>query len=71
MNIDLADKEEQNMYACISYIPEIAPQLKRALTKAGINTTFTSAPKLKDILCSRNKSHPPKDKKKGILSCSN
>ena len=31
-----------------------------------INTAFKSAPKLKDILCSRNKTHPDPDKKKGI-----
>ena len=69
------DKEEDIMYACITYIPEISHQLKRAFNNAGINTTFTSAPKLKDILCSRNTTKPPKEKKKGIYQykckCSN
>ena len=54
------------MFACISYIPEVSHQIKRSLTKAGINTTFTSAPKLKDILCGKNKTQPPKEMKKGI-----
>ena len=58
--------EEDILYACIDYIPEVAPQLKRVLTKAGVNTTFKSAPKLKDILCGRNKSKPPIEKKKGV-----
>ena len=65
-NFDLTSDEEWKTYACLTYIPEVAPQLKRALSKAGVNTTFTSAPKLKDILCGRNKSNPPKDKRKGI-----
>ena len=59
-------QEEDQPYACINYIPGIAPQLKRAFTKAGANVTFTSAAKLKDILCSQNKTHAPKEKKKGI-----
>ena len=48
------------------YIPEISHQLKRAFNNAGIDTTFLSAPKLKDMLCSRNTTKPPKEKKKGI-----
>ena len=58
--------EEQKTYACITYIPEIAHQLKRILKKGGVNTAFKSAPKLKDILCSKNKTHAPATKKKGI-----
>ena len=58
------------MFACITYIPEIAPKLKRSLSKAGIHTTnyttFTSAPKLQDLLCGKNKTRPPREKKKGI-----
>ena len=54
------------MFACITYIPEISYQIKRAFTNAGINTTFLSAPKLKDILCSRNTTKHPKERKKGI-----
>ena len=63
--INLSDDEDK-LFACIAYVPEIAPQMKRALTKAGVNTTFTSSSKLKDILCNRNKTNPPKPKKKGI-----
>ena len=37
--------EEFKPFACIRYIPEIAPQIKRILTKAGVNTIFTAAPK--------------------------
>ena len=58
--------EERKSFACIKYIPEIAPQLKRVLKKAGVNVNFTSGTSLKDILCSRNKTHAPKNKKKGI-----
>ena len=68
-NVNLGEdneEQEEKLYACINYIPEIAPQIKRSLAKAGITTTFTSAPKLKDILCSRNKSKPDKTHKKGI-----
>ena len=66
-NEDLTDDDEEKlMFACISYIPEISHQIKRSLSKAGINTTFTSAPKLKDILCNKNKTQPPKERKKGI-----
>ena len=58
--------EDEMMFACISYVPEVSHQIKRSLAKAGINTTFTSAPKLKDILCGKNKTQPPKEMKKGI-----
>ena len=63
------EEEEDKLYACINYIPELAPQIKRSLAKAGISTTFTSAPKLKDILCSRNKTQPDTTHKKGIYTC--
>ena len=66
-NAPLVDNdEERKKFACITYIPGISHQLRRSLKKAGISTTFTSAPKLKDILCSRNKSKPEPTKKKGV-----
>ena len=49
-------------------ISEISYQIKCAFTNAGINTTFLSAPKLKDILCSRNTTKNPKEQKKGITN---
>ena len=58
--------ENRKTFACINYIPEIAPQLKRALTKAGVATTFTAPPKLKDILCAKNKTKPDRVRKKGV-----
>ena len=58
--------DNRKTFACINYIPEVAHQLKRALTKAGIATTFTAPPKLKDILCGRNKTQPDKQKRKGV-----
>ena len=64
LNENLTQEEEDQPYACINYIPGIAPQLKRAFTKAGANVTFTSSAKLKDILCSQNKTHAPKEKKR-------
>jgi hypothetical protein len=57
---------QRRPYACIPYIPGISSQLKRALTKAGCKTFFRSGTKLKDILCSKNKTHPPRTHKKGI-----
>ena len=67
--LPFSDEKNNNddlLFACIPYIPEISHQIKRAFQKAGINTTFTSAPKLKNILCSKNTTKPPKEKKKGI-----
>ena len=58
--------EERKAFACVPYIPEIAHQLKRALTKAGVHTTFTTGPKLKDILCGKNTTRPPPETKKGV-----
>ena len=73
--VDLANEDEQKSYVCIPYIPEIGPQLRRILKKSNITTTFTSAPKLKDILCSNNKTQPHPHQKKGIYkytcTCSN
>ena len=64
-NVNLADDEDKT-FACITYIPEIAHQLKTTLKKAGVNTNFTSGTSLKNLLCSKNKTHAPKEKKKGI-----
>ena len=58
--------DDDIMFACITYVPELSHQLKRAYANAGINTTFLSAPKLKDILCGKNTTKPPKEKRKGI-----
>ena len=44
-------EEEDKLFACIQYIPEIAHQMRNTLTKAGINTTFTSGTSLKNLLC--------------------
>ena len=61
-----ADNDHEPMFTCIEYIPGIANQLKRSFAKAGINTTFSAPQKLKNILCSRNSTKPPKEKNKGI-----
>ena len=63
---DTNQNDDDLIFACIPYIPGLSHQIKRHFQKAGINTTFTSAPKLKNILCSRNTTKPPKEKKKGI-----
>ena len=60
------EEEEQKTYACLPYIPNISHQMRRALKKAGVHTIFKSAPKLKNILCSGNKTRPPPTKTKGI-----
>ena len=44
------NSDEEPMYTCIDYIPEIAPQLKRSFAKAGINTTFSAPQKLKKYI---------------------
>ena len=69
---DLCDSDETKSYVCVPYIPEIGPLLRRILKKSNITTTFTSAPKLKDILCSKNKTQPHPHQKKGCTcTCSN
>ena len=59
------EEEEENIeirpYACIQYIPGIAYPIKRALAKAGINCTFTSGPKLRDVF-----SRPDPQQRKGV-----
>ena len=60
------NEEERKNYACITYIPGISHQLKRALAKAGVNTVFKSGPKLKDILCAGNTTKRDPCKKKGV-----
>ena len=62
-NAKITDDEEKP-FACISYIPGIANQLKRTLRKAGVATTFTSGTSLQNILCSKNKTHAPREKKR-------
>ena len=62
----MEEVEEFRPFACIQYIPEISHPLKRALTKAGVSTIFTAGPKLKDILCGKNKSRPSQEQKKGV-----
>ena len=54
---DKPTDEEYKPFARIPFIPGgISYRIKRTLTKAGVNTCFTSGTKLKDILCSKNKS---------------
>ena len=66
--------EEDRLFACIKYVPEVANQLRNTLKKAGVATTFTSGTSLKDIFCGKNTTHAPREKKKGIYkytcSCS-
>ena len=59
--------EEYKPFARIPFITGgISYRIKRSLTKAGVNTCFTSGTKLKDILCSKNKSKIDPAKKPGI-----
>jgi hypothetical protein len=46
--------------------PNICHQLKRALEKAGCKTFFKSGNKLKNLLCSRNKTRPDPLNTKGV-----
>ena len=66
---DSTTDEEYKPFACIPFIPGgTSYQLKRILTKAGVNTCFKSGTKLKDILCSKNKTKTDPAKKKGIYT---
>ena len=69
---DLSDKEERQPYARIPYIAgNIYHQIRRSLNKAGINACATSGKKLIDVLCGKNKTHPPRAQRKGVymLAC--
>jgi hypothetical protein len=54
------------------YIPSIANQLQRIFRKNDCKLFFRSGPKLGDILCKVNKTHPPPTDRKGVykISCS-
>jgi len=63
---DISD-EEKKPFARIPFIPGgISYKLKRSLKKAGVNTLLTAGTKLKNLLCTKNKTHPPKTSKKGV-----
>ena len=64
-NVNLT-QEEDKLFACIKYVPGISHQIKASLKKAGVNTNFTSGTSLKVILCGKNKTHAPKEKKRNI-----
>jgi hypothetical protein len=52
-------KLQKHLHISLPYVPHIAHQLKRTLTKAGVKTSFRAGMKLKDILCSANKTKLP------------
>jgi hypothetical protein len=56
----------------VPYIPSLANQLQRVFRKNDCQLFFRAGQKLSNILCGKNKTHPPKDEKKGIykLTCS-
>ena len=66
--INLSDNaEEDRPYVCVNYLPgPIYHQLKRACSKAGVNLVTRSGTKLKDLLCSRNKTQHDATLKPGI-----
>ena len=69
---DLSDKEEKKLFARIPYLPgNLYHQIRRSLSKAGINTCPTSGQKLVDVLSGKNKTRPPPIQKKGVyrLGC--
>ena len=63
---DNTQDEEYKPFACIPYIPGLSYRLKRALTKAGVNTVFKSGRKLVNILCDKNKTKTDPSEKKGV-----
>ena len=59
--------EEYKPFACIPFIPGgLSYRIKRALTKAGVNTCFKSGTKLSNILCNKNKTKIDPKKKKAV-----
>ena len=71
-DIDMAEKEEHKPYIVMTYLPNgIFHQVKRACTKAGINLVTRPGSKLKDILCSSNRTHHEPLTKPGVykLEC--
>ena len=66
-NTDMTNEEERRPFARIPYLPgNIFHQIRRSLSKAGVNTCPTSGKKLVDLLCGKNKTHPPQEDKKGV-----
>ena len=64
---DHSTNEEYKPFACIPFIPGgLSYRIKRALTKAGVNTVFKSGTKLSNILCNKNKTKIDPNKKKGV-----
>ena len=61
--IDISPKEERKPYVVIPYLPNgTYHKLKRSCDKAGINLVSKPGRKLKNVLCSANKTrHDPKD----------
>ena len=63
---------ERRPYVRIPYIAgKFYHQIRRSLTKAGLNSCPTAGRKLGDVLCGKNKTQPPQNKRKGVylLSC--
>ena len=61
------DAEENRPYVIVNYIPgPIYHQLKRACTKAGVSLVTRSGTKLKDLLCSCNRTQHDPTLKPGI-----
>ena len=56
-------QDEIKPFASIKYIPGISHQIRASLKKAGVSTNFTSGTSLKNILCGKNKTQAPKEKK--------
>jgi hypothetical protein len=67
-----SQQNRRRAFTSMPYIPSLANQLQRIFRKNDCKLFFRSGPKLTNILCSGNKTQPPKLDKKGIykLSCS-
>ena len=71
-DIELAQQEEHKPYIVMTYLPNgIFHQVKRACNKAGINLVTRPGSKLKDILCSTNRTRHEPLTKPGVykLNC--
>ena len=64
----LSDDVRLRPYAVLPFIPGVSQPLKRAFARAGCNLFHKSGRTLQSLLCSKNKTHPPPDKCKGIYS---
>ena len=65
--VDLSEEDEFKPYIVMPYLPDGKyHQMKRACDKAGVSLITKPGPKLKDVLCSANKTRHEPSQKPGV-----